>query len=124
MKHTKIISCYFLSLLLSLSLFIFAGCSTIGEMPRVTKLLVSYQTMGATLEDAKPTILALCASGTLEEVDCAKAKKAYNQAVTVYKTLGDAVDSAVITGDDTRVRTLTLQLQNLLIIVSQFLVTQ
>ncbi len=123
MKNLNIVS-FALMFLLSISLIVSSGCKTIQKMPDATKLVVTYQSMGVTLEEAKPAILALCASGTLKEADCAKAKKAYNQAVTVFKTLGDAVDSAVITGDDTRVRSLTIQLRTLLLSVNSFLVTQ
>ncbi len=115
-----IASCFLFLSLLAVS----AGCSTLGNMSKTKQLVVTYQTMGATLEEAKPAILAYCSNGTLNKADCVKAKAAYNQAVTVYKTLGDAVDSSLVTGDDTRVSSLILQLQGLLVIVNQFLVTQ
>ncbi len=95
-----------------------------GSVPKEIQILVTYQSMGITLEEAKPAILALCSSGKLTPTDCSKAKMAYNQAVTLYKTLGDAAEIAINTGDDTRVRSLILQLENLLVIVNQFLVTQ
>ncbi len=113
-------SCFLVMLMVA----VFIGCSTLSKMPRSTQYAIAYQAMGATLEVAKPTILAMCADGTFDEVDCAKAKKAYNQAVTAYKLLGDAVDSLIVTGDETSVQSLLLQMQTLLGIVNQFLVTQ
>lgn len=101
-----------------------AGCSTLSKIDRSTQYTIAYQAMGAVLEVAKPQILAMCADGTFDEVDCEKAKNAYNQAVTSYKFLGDAVDSLVLTeGDDKNVQRLLLQLQALLGVVNQFLDT-
>ncbi len=93
-------------------------------MPKEVRLVTAYQSMGATLEATKPVILAFCANGTLNEVDCTEAKRAYNQAVTIYKTLGDAADHAVDTGDQAMVIQLTVQLKTLLMYLDQFLVTQ
>ena len=119
----------FLSLLIlmlwSLSLIGSLGCSSIfSNAPREVQVVTAYQSMGATLEEAKPAILNLCATGTLKDADCVKAKAAYNQAVTIYKTMAKAADLAVDTGDDTNLRAKTLRLQELLVIINQFIVTQ
>ncbi len=120
-RNTNILSsCFLVMLTVALSI----GCSALSKIPRSTQYAIAYQAMGATLEVAKPVILSMCADGTFDEVDCAKAKKAYNQAVTVYKLLGDAVDSLIVTGDETNVQRLLLQLQALLGVVNEFLVTQ
>ncbi len=113
-------SCYLFVLIIVIS----NGCATLSDMPRDIQIVTAYQSMGATLEEAKPVILALCANSTLDKADCAEAKRAYNQAVTLYKTLGDAADQAIDTGDQTRVRQLTVQLKVLLMYLSPFLVTQ
>ncbi len=118
----------FLPLLLLMLWFISLGgsfgCSSFSNLPREVQIVTAYQSMGATLEEAKPVILAFCANNTLSELDCAEAKRAYNQAVTMYKTLGDAADNAIDTGDQSRVIQLTVQLKTLLMYLNQFLVTQ
>ncbi len=107
-----------------LIIVLLTGCSTLGKTDRSTQYTIAYQAMGAVLEVAKPQILAMCADSVFDEADCSKAKKAYNQAVTSYKLLGDAVDSLILTeGDDRNVQRLLLQLQALLVVVNQFLAT-
>ncbi len=90
----------------------------------MVRLVTAYQSMGATLEEAKPVILAFCANGTLNDADCTEAKRAYNQAVTLYKVLGNAAVTAVDTGDQAIVIRLTVQLKTLLMYLEHFLVTQ
>ncbi len=120
-NYTKILTCYFLFLLWFLLLLPSFGCSS---MPDAIQIVTAYQSMGATLEQAKPAILALCSNNTLNEADCTEAKRAYNQAVTIYKTLGDASEFAVTTGEQERVRQLTVQLKTLLMYLNTFLVAQ
>ncbi len=120
--NTKNLPVVLLMLLAALILTIASlGCSSMSTIKRG---IITYQATGAILEEAKPAILTGCVNGTLDEADCADAKKAYNQAVTVYKDLGDATTLAIFTGDNAPVSRLTLQLQNLLIVVNKYLVTQ
>ncbi len=119
----KLINIQYIPILLILSFLIIGlfGCSSMSTIKRG---IITYQATGAILEEAKPAILSACVTGTLDEADCTDAKKAYNQAVTVYKDLGDATTLAIFTGDNAPVSRLTLQLQNLLIVVNKYLVTQ
>ncbi len=121
LRNTNILaSCFMVMLMVAISV----GCSTLSKMPRKTQYTLAYQAMGITLEVAKPQILSMCAEGVFDEVDCAKATKAYNQAVTSYKLLGEAVDALIVTGDEVTVQDLLLQLQALLGVVNQYLATQ
>jgi hypothetical protein len=88
------------------------------------RTVITYETIGVTLEEAKPALIVLCADGILDKADCIAAREAYNQAVTVYKTLGVAAMIAIDTGDDTQYRTLALELSELLTVLNRFLVTQ
>lgn len=118
---TKKFTCFFLLILWSLSVLSPLGCSS---MPWQVKTVVTYQSVGVTMDEAKTAVLAMCKNGTLDQVDCRKAKHAYNQAVTVYKAMGVAADVAMDTGDDLEYRSLALQLSHLLEVVNSFLVTQ
>jgi hypothetical protein len=118
--HTGIMSLFLIALLISV-MIVPGGCSSI---PKQTQIVITYQSMGIALEEAKPAILALCASGVLNETDCAEAKAAYNQAVTIYKTLGTMSNIAIDTDDDTGFRSLALKLQSMLVVINKFLVTQ
>ncbi len=113
-------SCFLMMLTVAISV----GCSTLSKIPRSTQYAIAYEAMGIALETAKPTILGLCADGTFDEVECRKATEAYNTAVTSYKLLGDAVDSLILTGDETNVQKLLLTMQTLLGVVNQYLATQ
>ncbi len=100
------------------------GCATLRDMPRSTQYTIAYEAMGIALETAKPVILGLCADGSFDEVECRDATEAYNTAVTSYKLLGDAVDSLILTGDETNVQKLLLTMQTLLGVVNTYLATQ
>ncbi len=93
-------------------------------MPWQVKTVVKYQTVGATMDTAKTSILTMCDNGTFTSKECADASAAYNKAVTVYKAMGVAADMAMDTGDDLEYRSLALQLSHLLEVVNSFLVTQ
>ncbi len=120
--NNKKLSCLFLLMLWSLSLIGLLGCSS--TVPREVQVVSVYQSMGATLEEAKPAILSLCATGALNNDDCSKAISTYNIAVAIYKAMSVEAEIAIETGDDTHLRTKTLQLQEYLIIINQFLITQ
>lgn len=111
--NTKIITCYFLLLLWSLSLVGSIGCISI---PKKTQIAIAYEAMGIALEVAKPAILTLCANDTFTAEDCVKAKTAYNQAVAVYEAL------AYVKGAE--YRDLVTTLLKLLEVLNQFLITQ
>ena len=118
--NNKKFTCFFLFVLWSLSLSSL-GC---GNMSWQKRTVITYETIGATLEEAKPALQALCLNGVLDEGDCTAAREAYNQAVTAYKAMGVAAVIAIDTGDDTQYRNLAKELSELLIILNEFLVTQ
>ena len=118
--NNKKFTCFFLFVLWSLSLSSL-GC---GSMPWQKRTVVTYETIGATLEEAKPALIVLCADGTLDKADCIAAREAYNQAVTIYKAMGAAATIAIDTGDDSDYRNLAGELAELFIILNAFLVTQ
>ncbi len=119
--NTKILTCYFLLLLWSISLVGSFGCSSI---PKETQIVITYQSMGTILEEAKPAILALCDNDVFSYNECSQAITAYNQAVTIYLTLGDLAAIGIDTGVDSGFHSMALELQALLLIVNNFLVAQ
>jgi hypothetical protein len=88
------------------------------------RTVITYETIGVTLEEAKPVLIVLCAEGILDKADCIAAREAYNQAVTAYGAMGVAAMIAFDTGDDTQYRNLAKELSELLIVLNRFLVTQ
>jgi hypothetical protein len=88
------------------------------------KTVITYETIGVTLEEAKPALIALCADGILDKADCIAAREAYNQAVTAYRAMGVTAMIALDTGDDTQYRSIALELSELLTVLNRFLVTQ
>jgi len=114
-------TCFFLFLLWSFLLLSSLGC---GSMPWQIQTVVTYQSVGVMMEEAKISVETMCADGTLNTEDCAEATATYNKAVTVYKAMGVAIDSAIDTGSDLEYRSLALTLSKLLEILNQFLVNQ
>jgi hypothetical protein len=96
-------------------LFNVFGCAGFRDLPTETKVVMSYEGMGAILQTSKPILKAFCADGTLNPGDCIEARKAYNEAVTVYKFLGDIALMAIDTGDGSSYQLMTTRLMDLLI---------
>lgn len=113
-KTNKLITAACLSVILAIFMFGLIGCGTLQDMPTETKVTVTYESMGAVLETALPTLQALCDNGTMNADDCAEAKKAYNEAVAIYKFLGDVAVVAVDTGDDSSYKMMAARLMKLL----------
>jgi hypothetical protein len=114
--NNKKFTCFFLFVLWSLFVFSSLGCGSIQK-----RTVVTYESIGVTLETAKPTLIALCAGGVLDEGDCIAAREAFNQAVTAYKAMGVAAAIAVDTGDDTQYRDLAMELSELFVILNKYL---
>ena len=108
--NNKKFTCFFLFVLWSLSLCSL-GCSS---MPWQKQTLVSYQVMGETLKSSKVVLIELCLNGTLSEKDCSEARDAYNQAVDVYKVLGNQAIIAMDIGSDTIYKSMARHLMALL----------
>ncbi len=97
------------------------GCGSLSEMPTEKKVVVSYQSTGEVLKVSKTTLRRLCASGVLEKDDCAAAKAAYNEAVGIYKVLGDVAELALDSGDDTAYQSMARRLMTLLDIINKYI---
>ncbi len=106
--------------IISIMLFIFIGCGSFGSMPIEKQVVISYEVMGETLKTAKPTMIGLCASGDISAEDCVNARNAYNEAVTLYKMLGEMAIVAVDTGDGSNYQELSLQLMALLTTIQTY----
>jgi len=76
--------------------------------------MVAYEGMGAVLETALPSLKALCNGEVMSAEECEEAKNAYNEAVSIYKFLGDAAIVVVDTGDDSSYRVMSARLMKLL----------
>ncbi len=96
------------------------GCAGLRGLPTETKVLMSYEGMGVVLQTSKPVMMALCADGTIKPDDCVEARKAYNEAVSIYKFLGDIALIAIDTGDDSGYRMMTTRLMDLLIKIQNY----
>ena len=88
-------TCFFLLMLWSLSLSSL-GC---GSMSWQKRTMISYEAAGEVLKTSLPILKAMCADGTLNAEDCKASKKAFNDAVRLYKLLGTAAIMAIDTGD-------------------------
>jgi hypothetical protein len=93
------------------------GC---GSMSAKKTTMVSYESAGAVLDNALPVLKGFCANGTLNSADCASAKNAYNDAVSVYKLLGTAAIVAIDTGDNTSYLAMQARLSELLTQLTKF----
>ncbi len=90
-------------------------------MPWQKQAVISYQGMGAMLEQAKPALQAKCVAGSLNEEDCIAAREAYNNSVEIYKLLGNSVIIALDTDDDSIYKSMTQQLMILLTVINSFI---
>lgn len=84
------------------------------------RTMVSYESAGAVLDNALPVLKGFCIDGTLNSVDCASAKKAYNDAVGIYKLLGTAAIVAIDSGDNGSYLAKKAELAELLTALSKF----
>lgn len=109
----KNLTCFFL-LLVVLGSF---GCSSMSWQKRT---MVTYASAGEVLKASQPILKTMCSDGTLSAADCAKAKKAYNDAVAIYKLLGAAATLAIDTGDHGSYDQMLRQLSGLLNEVATF----
>jgi hypothetical protein len=89
-------------------------------MPKEKQVLLSYDVISETLNNAKPILIDLCMSGTMSVEDCTKARLAYNEAVDIHMVLGYMAETVVDTGSDTKYNELAEQLMGLLIIISVY----
>lgn len=109
--NNKTLTCFFLLMLWSLSLSSL-GCSSTASWQKQT--MMSYQAAGEVLNASKPILKSLCADGTLSGDECAKAKKAYNDAVSLYKLLGTTAVMAIDTDNEGSYERMQAQLMELL----------
>jgi hypothetical protein len=82
--------------------------------------MISYESAGAVIDSALPILKGMCNDGTLNSTDCAAAKKAYNDAVGIYKLLGTAAIVAIDSGDKGSYLAMQRQLSELLTVLSKF----
>jgi hypothetical protein len=101
-------------------LFNVFGCAGFRDLPTETKVVMSYEGMGAVLETSKPILQAFCQDGTINPGDCIEARKAYNEAVSIYKFLGDIALVAIDTGDDSSYTMMVGRLMDLLIKIQEY----
>lgn len=114
--NTKKFTCFFLFVLWSLSLCSL-GCSS---MPWQKQTVISYQIMGETLQSSKTVLQELCLTGALSAEDCSTARTTYNQAVDIYKLLGNQALIAIDIGNDSVYKQLAAQLMQLLVILGEY----
>ena len=113
-KERRIISIACLSVIVAVLAFGLSGCGTLREATVETKTVMSYEAIGATLQVALPTLQELCAAELINTEDCLKAKKVYNEAVAIYKFLGESAVRVVDTSDDSSYQVMALKLVALL----------
>lgn len=113
-KEKNLITAACLSIILAVVMFGLIGCGTLQDIPTETKVVLTYESMGAVLETALPALQGLCSTGAMSAEDCIEAKKAYNEAVAIYKFLGEAAILAVDTGDDSSFKMMAARLMKLL----------
>ncbi len=118
--NNKKFTCFFLFMLWC-SCLGFLGCGSLSEMPAEKRVVVSYQSTGEVLGVAKTTLKRLCASGVLDKDDCVDARAAYNEAVGIYKVLGDVAELALDSGDDTAYQSMARRLMALLDIINKYI---
>jgi hypothetical protein len=75
---------------------------------------MGYEGIGAVLKTAKPILMSFCYDGTLNPDDCVKARSAYNEAVSIYKFLGDIAMVVMDTGDDSSYQMMSVRLVTLI----------
>jgi len=113
-KEKEIISLACFSAIIAILIFSFTGCGTLQDMPRETKVVLTYESMGAVIGTALPTLQELCKTGAMSAEDCIEAKDLYNEAVSIYKFLGDGAIIAVDTGDESSYKIMAAKLMELL----------
>jgi hypothetical protein len=91
-------------------------------MPWQKTALISYQTAGPVLFEAKVSLTGFCESGVLDEEQCAEAKEAYNTAVAIYKLMGNQLIIAMDNGDGSIYQTLTVELSTAIQILTAFVI--
>jgi hypothetical protein len=91
-------------------------------MPWQKTALISYQTAGPVLFEAKVSLKRFCDSGALDDEQCAEAKEAYNTAVSVYKLMGNQLIIAMDSGDDSIYQTLSVELSTAIQILTAFVI--
>jgi hypothetical protein len=114
-KEKSLITAACLSIIAVIVLFGLLGCGAFRDMPTETKVVMSYEGMGAVLQTSKPILQAFCQDGTINPADCIEARKAYNEAVSIYKFLGDIALVAIDTGNDSSYQMMTTRLMDLLV---------
>jgi hypothetical protein len=82
--------------------------------------MISYEAAGEVLKTSLPILKAMCADGTLNAGECQDAKKAYDEAVGIYKLLGTTAILAIDTGDPGSYQRMQAQLTELLNQVADF----
>jgi len=113
-KEKKLITLACLSVIMAVLTFGLIGCGTLADIPTETKVVLAYESMGAVLETALPALQGLCGTGAMSAEDCIEAKKVYNEAVSIYKFLGDVAIVAVDTGEDSSFKMMSARLMKLL----------
>ncbi len=114
LKEKKTVTVTYFFIIMAVLAFSAVGCVGCKSRPMETKVVLTYSSMGAVIESALPTLKKLCEAKTLSDEECAEAKKAYNEAVAIYKFLGDVAIVAVDTGDDSSYKTMATRLMGLL----------
>ncbi len=113
--YSKKITCFFL-----LTLLVVLGSLGCSSMSWQKRTVFSYDAAGEVLKASKAILKGMCIDGTLNAEDCAAAKKAYNDAVGIYKLLGTTAILAIDTGDPGSYNQMQAQLMELLTQIADF----
>lgn len=115
--NNKNLTCFFLLMLWCLPVLSSLGC---GSMSWQKRTMISYDAAGEVLNASKPILKTLCADGTLSGDECAEARDAYNDAVSLYKLLGTTAIMAIDTDNQGSYETMQDQLMVLLSELAEF----
>ncbi len=107
-------------ILLSVLICFLVGCASTRPTPIETQTLISYEAMGEVLNAAKPILITLCKSGELGRGECMDAMFAYNEAVDLYKFLGNLASDVIDTGEGSNYRVMANQLMGLLVVINKY----
>lgn len=114
--NNKNLTCFFLLILWCLCL----GSLGCGSMSWQKRTMISYEAAGEVLQASQPILRAMCEDGTLSPEDCIAARKTYNDAVEIYKIMGNAAIIAMDTGEQSVYKDLNIRLMEILGQIAEF----
>ena len=102
-------------------IWLVSGCGMLDRMPPEKQVVMTYTVMGETLNTAKPILISLCKSETMSAEDCKAARMAYNDAVKIYKRLGQYALKAIDKGNSDSYNSLALEFMELLTVIDKYI---